>query len=72
MDELKISAAIEPVATGGIADLATTIARKIVAYLNSTLNEIRINLQKQSTLYVQALYLLLQAKFDYLLHHINR
>ena len=46
MDELKISAAIEPVATGGIADLATTIARKIVAYLNSILNEIRINLQK--------------------------
>ena len=46
MDELKISAAIETVATGGIADLATTITRKIVAYLNSTLNEIRINLQK--------------------------
>jgi len=46
MDELKISAAIEPVATGSIADLVTPIARKIVAYLNSILNEIRINLQK--------------------------
>ena len=46
MDELKISAAIEPVATGGMAFLVTTIASKIVAYLNSTLNEIRINLQK--------------------------
>ena len=38
----------------------------------SIINEIRVNLQKQSTLYVQALYLLLQAKFGYLLHHINR
>ena len=46
MDELKISAAIEPVAKDGIADLVTTIARKIVAYLNLILNEIRINLQK--------------------------
>ena len=46
MDELNINAAIEPVATGGIADLVTTIARKIVAYLNSIINEIRINLQK--------------------------
>ena len=46
MDELKISDAIETVATGGIADLVTTIATKIVTYLNSILNEIRINLQK--------------------------